>query len=110
MRSWYTIFLDRIHYLIPRPRKWQQTDTVAIGDIVLFMFNETPGSKSDNWKLGIVKDIPKKNSLTLEYISGKSSKKTLNRCPRDVSVIASAKDLPMNSEGYFKNLIKETIK
>ena len=110
MRSWYAIFLDRIHYLIPRPRKWQQTDTVAIGDIVLFMFNETPGSKSDNWKLGIVKDIPKKNSLTLEYISGKSSKKTLNRCPRDVSVIASAKDLPMNSEGYFKNLIKETIK
>ena len=108
MKTWYAIFLDRIHYLIPRPRKWQSTDPVAIGDIVIFMFNETPGSKSDHWKLGIVKDIPKKNSLTVEFISGKQTRKTLNRCPRDVCVISASNELPMNSPEYFKSLTQDS--
>ena len=103
MKTWHTIFYERIHVLIPRPLKWEKTDPVSPGDIVLFLFNETPGSKSDDWKVGIVQEIPKKNSLTIEYtIRGK--RKSVNRCPRDVSVIVAAGELAMNSVEYFKKL------
>jgi len=103
MRTWHSIFNDRIHFLIPRPMKWQKTDHIAPGDIVLFLFNETPGTKSDNWKLGIIKEIPKKNSVKIEYTLGKS-KKTIYRCPRDVSIIVGADELTMNSQEYFRKL------
>ena len=94
---------ERVHVLIPRPLKWEKTDPVSPGDVVLFLFNETPGSKSDDWKVGIVQEIPKKNSLTIEYtIRGK--RKSVNRCPRHVSVIVAAGELAMNSVEYFKKL------
>ena len=105
MKAWYSIFHDHIHLLIPRPAKWLRTDPVNVGDVVLFLANETPGSKSDHWKLGLIKDIPKKNSLTIEYTIGGKSRKTLNRCPRDVCVIAAADELSMNSTEYFRSLV-----
>ena len=106
MRAWYTIFNERIHFLIPRPLKWQRTDPVKIGDVVLFLFNETPGSKTDNWKLGVIRDVPKKNSVSIEYTLNGKTKKILSRCPRDVSIIVGANELPMNSLEYYKALIE----
>ena len=105
MKSWYSIFNDRLHLLIPRPAKWQRTDPVHIGDTVLFLANETPGTKANAWKLGLVKEIPKKNSLQIEYMCG-NKKKHLTRCPRDVSIIVAAEELPITSLEYFNKLIK----
>ena len=100
---WYTIFLEHIHFLIPRPNKWLRTDTIQIDDIVLFLFCESPSSKTEKWRLGIVREIIKKNSLLIEYSDGKQ-KKTLTRSPRDLSIIVANGELEVNTVEYFKSI------
>ena len=110
MECWYTIFYERLHYLIPRPLKWLKTDPINIGDVVLFIFNENPGLNTNTWKLGIVTEIRSKNSIGIEYPSGTDrkgniTKKVLHRCPRDISLISAANELPINSKEYFNQII-----
>ena len=114
LNTWYSIFTQRLHHLIPRPEKWGKTDPIKIGDVVLFLFSETPGLKSDQWKLGIVKAIPKSNSIEIEYIINPNrnsipTKSTLRRCPRDICIIAAADELPLGSNQYVEQIKGELL-
>ena len=114
LNTWYSIFTQRLHHLIPRPEKWGKTDPIKIGDVVLFLFSETPGVKSDKWKLGVVKAIPKSNSIEIEYIINPNrnsipTKSTLRRCPRDICIIAAADELPLGSNQYFEQIKGELL-
>ena len=114
LNTWYTVFSQRLHHLIPRPAKWGKTDPVNVGDSVLFLFTETPGSKPNQWKLGIIKAIPKINSVEIEYVlnpskKGVPTKSTLLRCPRDVCIIATADEFPLGSNLYFEQIIGELL-
>ena len=114
LNTWYTVFSQRLHHLIPRPAKWGKTDPVNVGDSVLFLFTETPGSKPNQWKLGIIKAIPKINSVEIEYVlnpskKGVPTKSTLLRCPRDVCIIAAANEFPLGSNLYFEQIIGELL-
>ena len=107
--TWYSLFLDRLHYLIPRPSKWQKTDVVNIGDTVMFLYSETPGTKVDKWKIGVISAIPNPNKLEITYVinpyrPGIPTKTTTHRSPRNVSVIVPASDLPTNSSEYLERI------
>ena len=111
MTTWYQLFTDRIHHLIPRPNKWTKTDRIEVGDICLFMHHEAPGLGKDHWKLGRVKEIPKSNTIVISF-PGKSKKKelpemnTIERCPRDIVIIHSADDIDLNTREYLNSLFK----
>lgn len=111
LETWYTIFLDRLHHLMPRPPKWNRTDPVSVDDVVLFLFSENVGNKIDNWKIGKVKRVVKPNEVEIEFCvvndKGKVSKRTLQRSPRNLSVIIAANELSINSHEYFKKLCHE---
>jgi hypothetical protein len=111
MRTWYKIFTDRVHHLIPRPGKWTKTDKIQIDDICLFMYNENPGVGKDTWKLGRIVEMPKQNRVVIAF-PGPSKKldtpalKHLSRCPRDVAIIHAAGEIDLNSREYLEKLIK----
>lgn len=48
--TWYKIFISRIHNLMPQP-KWFKTDTINIGDIVLFLYEDGVIKKLEVWKI-----------------------------------------------------------
>ena len=112
MNTWYKLFADRIHHLIPRPNKWTKNDRIQEGDICLFMYNEAPGVGKDHWKLGRVSEILKPNKVVISY-PGKSKKKelpklkTLERCPRDIAIIHAAADIDLNTREYLESLFKK---
>ena len=110
-KFWYQMFLDKLHYLIPRPSKWTKTEDIKVGDIVVFTYSETPGSKKDNWKLGKVIKKPRPNSVEIQYPTnlyekGVPKMKTLQRSPRDCSIIVAADEIAMNSSDHHEELIK----
>ena len=108
-KTWYLIFTERIHHLIPRPSKWNKSDDIRVGDICLFMYNENPGLGKNTWKLGRVQTIPKKNKVILAFpgptlANGVTMMKTLTRNPRDISIISAAGDIDMNSRKYLESI------
>ena len=110
-KLWYQMLLDRIHYLIPRPSKWNRSDVFSVGDICLFTYNENFSMGKDTWKLGRITEIPKKNKVVITFPSKFNKKdvpqmKTIVRCPRNISIIASADELDLNSRAYYDNLTK----
>ena len=110
-KLWYQIFIDRIHHLIPRPDKWKKTDNINVGDIVLFTYTENAMGKNV-WKLGKIKSIPKRNQVVISfpgntYEKGIPKMKTLQRCPRNVSVISAAGEIGLNTKEYHEKIIKK---
>lgn len=107
-KLWYQMFLDRIHHLIPRPKKWGKSDEIQVGDICLFTFKES-NMGEDIWKIGRIEGIPKKNQVVISYPGSSNSKgmpklKTITRCPRNISIISGVNELSLNSSDYFKQL------
>ena len=99
---WYQLFLDRLHYLIPKPAKWSQTDSVCVGDICVFVFKDSSIEKNWTWSLGRVVEASKRK-LSIDYFPrGKKTPGVVERNPRQVSVIHSASDLPVNTLEYFQ--------
>ena len=37
---WYQIYIDQIHFLNLKPKKWLQSDEVPVVDLVLFVIND----------------------------------------------------------------------
>lgn len=105
---WYQVLLDRLHHLIPKCKKWSKTDTVVIGDIVVFVHTDSGIEKRWSWFLGKVVGISGR-SLNIQYFGpGKKKKLYVSRNPRQVSKIHSAGDLPVNTLDYYlKNIVKK---
>jgi hypothetical protein len=108
-KLWYQMFIDRIHHLIPRPDKWKKTDNVNVGDIVLFTYTENAAMGGDVWKLGRIQSIPKKNQVIITFPGNTHKKglpkmKTIQRCPRNVSVISAAGEIGLNTKEYYQKI------
>ena len=109
-KVWYQTFIDSIHHLIPRPAKWSKSDPLNVGDVVVFTYTENAMGKSrDVWKLGKIEKIVKKNKVEITYpgpmdSKGRSKKKTLVRCPRNISVVFAVGEIELNSRKYFESL------
>ena len=104
------MMLDKLHHLIPRANKWLKSEDINVGDIVVFTYSETPGTKQDNWKLGKVVKKLRANSVEIEYPSnfyekGLPKMKCLQRSPRDCSIIIAADEIVLNSKEHHKQII-----
>ena len=110
--TWYKIFIDRIHNLIPKPNKWHKSDKPMLDDIVLFVQNDSvKGKETATWKLGRIIEFLKNGSrVKLEYCgnihkgSTLPEKKTIIRNIRYVSKIFSVEDLGVNTIEHYKKL------
>ena len=108
-RIWYQMLIDKIHHLIPRPRKWNRTDEINVGDICLFTYNEGNYTGKDIWKIGRILSIPKKNQVIIEFpgnkiVNGLHKLRTITRNPRNISIISAVEEIDQNSRAYFENL------
>ena len=103
-KVWYQLFMDRIHHLIPRPKKWSKTDDVNVGDICLFIYLDNTAIGNNTWKIGRVIDIIKKNKILIEYPATPTTKRTVTRCPRDISIISAAGDVDLNSRKFYEQI------
>ena len=107
---WYQLFIDEIHNINLRPDKWKKSSPLpAEGDVVLFVMNDSSYMKGGRqWKIGRVTKMEKR-SVTIQYvnISNKSRKPTthtIQRNPRDITVVVALEDLYTNSKQYFQKL------
>jgi len=105
--EWYKIFISRIHHLIPQT-KWNKSDEVKIGDIVLFIFEDGISKKLDIWKLGRVENIEKGKLLIKYTIPSSKTPKTIFRKSREVSKILSSDDLGLNTVEHFQRVSNQT--
>ena len=107
---WYQLLLDRLNHLIPSPNKWNRSDDVNLGDIVVFRLKDNTNSKLEKWVVGKVSDIQKEGRRVLcsypTYIpkTEKIKYTTVHRSPRDLCIISAASDIPINSKEYFDRI------
>ena len=99
-------FTSRIHFLIPRP-KWFTSDLVKVGDICLFVMDDGLKPKLWTWKIGKVVDISGRRLTIGYFIPSSAMMKTLQRNPREVSVILSPDELAVNTLEHYLKLTSE---
>jgi hypothetical protein len=83
---WYKIFLDRLPLLIPTVEKGTGRE-VMVGDLVLFVFQDSNIPGMETWKIARVVSLDSPRTVTLEYTNAGGGKKTLQRSIRQVSLI-----------------------
>ena len=108
-QSWYQLFIDQIHLLAPKPPKWESTGRLPVpNDIVLFVVDDSElGKKGKTWRIGRVLEA-NTSKVKVEYTKGKKSKRsTLERNPRDISILFSQDELFVNSSTYFRSITHE---
>ena len=106
--AYYQVMIDRVHHLISRPNKWCTTsqNPPKVNDTVLFVTkdgNISAGGKE--WKLGRVIKVTD-SKVSIMYPTKTMTKtiptwKFVDRNWREVSVLMSEKDLPINSTDYY---------
>jgi hypothetical protein len=107
---WYQLLLDRLSHLIPSPNKWNRSDTVSLGDIVVFRLKDNTNAKLEKWVVGKVSDIQKDGRRILcsypTYIpkTEKVRYTSVHRSPRDLCIVSAASDIPLNSKEYFDRI------
>ena len=103
-KCWFKIFMDNVHMLGLRPKKWVKTSRLpVIDDIVLFVFNDSQFSKdSIEWKLGRIVSVGTRK-VTILYSNGMAqSMVSVERSIRDISIVYSVGELMINTQEHFE--------
>jgi len=103
-KCWFKIFMDNVHMLGLRPKKWVKTSRLpVIDDIVLFVFNDSQYSKdSIEWKLGRIVSVGTRK-VTILYSNGMAqSMVSVERSIRDISIVYSVGELMINTQEHFE--------
>ena len=87
--GWYTLFLDRLHLLVPRAGR-TEGQRVKLGDVVLFIFHDSPMMKYNVWKLGIVVELISDYTVLLRYSLAGATQKFIRRSIRHLCIIQPA--------------------
>jgi len=83
-------------------------NSIKVGDICLFLYEDGNQPKLWVWKMGKVIDMNTNRRLVIGYfISSSNSMRTVLRCPCQVSIIFSTEDLALNTNAHFEKLISE---
>jgi hypothetical protein len=89
---WYKIFLDRLPLLIPKVDK-EDGREVRVGDIVLFVFQDSNIPGMETWKIARIVELISARTVLLEYTNAGGGLKTLQRSIRQVSLILGVDEL-----------------
>jgi hypothetical protein len=73
---WYKIFLDRLPLLIPTVEKGTGRE-VMVGDLVLFVFQDSNIPGMETWKIARVVSLDSPRTVTLEYTNAGGGKEDL---------------------------------
>ena len=92
MKEWHTIFIDRVHLLVPTLPKKDARRT-EVGDIVLFVFSEGNSKRSSVWKLGRVEEIVSETTVSISYSHGGAAPRSLIRSIRSTVLILEAEEI-----------------
>ena len=90
--KWYRIFLERIPLFIPTADKVAGRD-VQVGDVVLFIFQDSNIPGMETWKLARVISLISARSVLLEYANAGGGRKTLQRSVRQVSLVLGVDEI-----------------
>jgi hypothetical protein len=90
--KWYKLFLERIPLLIPKAKK-EDCREVKVGDIVLFIYQDSNIPGMETWKLARVIESLSPRTVLLEYATASGRLKTLQRSIRQTSLILGAEEL-----------------
>lgn len=105
-KFFYQLILDRLHHLIPRPPKWNKSDSIKQGDICVFVHTDSGAEKRWSWQLGRVTEVIDERKIKIEYFTPSTKRRmTVTRCPRQVSKIYDHTDLPVNTVEYYEKSI-----
>ena len=111
-RTWYQMLIDRMHHLIPAPRKWLHSDIPKVGDVVSFIYLDNLRSTNNAcWKVGrIVEVSPSKRKVTISFpdrsVPNKIPKlRIITRSLREISIIYSDSDFPVNTNQHHKSIV-----
>jgi hypothetical protein len=97
LHEWYTIFIDRIHLLVPGHEKEKGRRT-RVGDVVLFVFSGEGTKGGSVWKLGRVVELKSDTVVLIQYSHGGLTPKTLLRSIRETVLILGADELSKEQE------------
>jgi hypothetical protein len=89
---WYKIFLDRLPLLVPTVDK-EVGREVQVGDLVLFIFQDSNIPGMETWKIARVVSLVSARTVLLEYANAGGGRKTLERSIRQVSLILGVDEL-----------------
>ena len=110
---WYQFFISNIHQLMMIPNKWLKTGRLpTVDDIVLFIFTDSNFSKqSIVWKLGrVIQATERKIKISYASRSSKIGSVTMlsvDRNPRDVSLIYAANEFLLNTPEHYAQCAKK---
>jgi len=98
-KSWYGIFMDRLHLLVPTVDKTTYRD-LQLNDIVLFKFQDANVPQLEVWKLGRVIQLISARTVLLQYSHAGAGHKQIRRSVRQISLI-------LGVEEYMKQPLQE---
>ena len=98
-KSWYGIFMDRLHLLVPTVDKTTCRD-LQLNDIVLFKFQDANVPQLEVWKLGRVIQLISARTVLLQYSHAGAGHKQIRRSVRQISLI-------LGVEEYMKQPLQE---
>ena len=100
------MIIDRMHHLVHKPNKWTKTDKVNVGDLCIFVHNDSTVLKNNQWRLGkVVKVCDRKIEIAVSRNTNHAKafkEKIFVRSPRQVSIICEAGDLDLNFRKFLK--------
>jgi hypothetical protein len=91
-QKWYAIFLDRVPLLIPSVKK-EDGREIRVGDVVLFVFQDSNIPGMETWKLARVRSIISPRTVSLEYVNAGGGRRTIERSIRQLSLILGVEEL-----------------
>jgi hypothetical protein len=97
MKEWHTIFIDRVHLLVPTLLRTEVRRT-RVGDIVLFVFSEGSSKRTSVWKLGRVEELISDTTILIQYSHAGIAPKTILRSVRSTVLILGAEEIASDLE------------
>jgi hypothetical protein len=90
--KWYKLFLERIPLLIPVAEK-ESCRGVKVGDVVLFVYQDSNIPGMETWKLARVIECVSARTVVVEFASASGRLRTLQRSVRQLCLILEAEEM-----------------
>ena len=108
-KAWYTLYMKSIHQLMPQVSKFGKTESVVVGDVVVFVTVEENLAGSGR-TLGRVSKIVSSISIEVKYSvvdtrSDEINHKVVMQSPRQCSRIVGTNECRTNTSDVFQTIL-----